>query len=116
MFTDLERELGELQEEPLTSLAARVRGGIKRINEASAALAKDLNCALLSARHIADMVIHVIVATELLRQASVSPSRLELATYWVNRKMLELELSAKRVTECGVERIERFENIIELFD
>ena len=67
MFHDLERDLGELEEEPLTSLAARVRGGIERVNE-------------------------------------------------VNRKMLELELSAKRVTECGVERIERFENIIELFD
>ncbi len=75
---------------------------------------KDLNCALLSARHIAEMVIHVIVASELLRQASVSKSRLDLATYWVNRKMLELELSAKRVTECGVERIERFESIIQL--
>ncbi len=116
VFHDLKRELGELQEGPLTSLAARVRRGIERINEASAALAKDLNCALLSARHIAEMVIHVIVASELLRQASVSPSRLDLATYWVNRKMLDVELNAKRVIECGSERIERFENIIELFD
>ena len=38
-----------------------------------------------------------------------------MAAYWVNRKMLELEMSAARVTEGGVERIERFERIIELF-
>ncbi len=60
------------------------------------------------------MVIHVIVASELLRQARVSKSRLDLATYRVNRKMLEVQLSAKRVTECEVERIERFESIIQL--
>ncbi len=67
-------------------------------------------------RHIAEMVIHVIVASELLRQASVSPSRSDLATYWVNRKMLEVELNAKRVAECGAERIQRFESIIHLFE
>ena len=72
--------------------------------------------AIGSLYHIAEMVIYVIVASELLRQASVSPSRLDLATYWVNRKMLDVELNAKRVIECGAERIERFEGIIELFE
>ncbi len=116
VFEEVESELEKLQEDPLVSLAARVRAGIERINESAEALAKDLSCALLSARHIAEMVIYVIVASELLRQASVSPSRLDLATYWVNRKMLDVELNAKRVIECGAERIERFESIIELFD
>ena len=116
IFGELERELSELQGEPLASYATKVRAGIDRINDASPALLQDFNYALLSARHIAEMVIHVVVATELLRQASVSPSRLDLAAYWVNRKMLELELNAERVSEGGVERIERFERIIEFFE
>lgn len=115
VFDELKQELEELQEDPLAGYATRVAAGIDRIVEASEALLKDFDYALLSARHIAEMVIHVVVGTELLRQAKVSPRRLDLAAYWVNRKMLELEMSAARVTEGGVERIERFERIIELF-
>ncbi len=115
VFDELNRELDELQEDPLAGYATRVAAGIARIVEASEALLKDFDYALLSARHIAEMVIHVVVGTELLRQAKVSPRRLDLAAYWVNRKMLELEVSAARITEGGVERIERFERIVELF-
>ena len=115
VFDELNRELDELHEDPLAGYAMRVAAGIDRIIEASEALLKDFDYALLSARHIAEMVIHVVVGTELLRQAKVSPRRLDLAAYWVNRKMLELEMSAARITEGGVERIERFERIVELF-
>ncbi len=116
LFNQLKRELEELGQKPLAGYAARVAAGIDRIGEASLALAKDFDYALLSSRHIAEMVIHVVVATELLRQASVSPRRLDLAAYWVNRSMLELEMNAKRVIEGGVERIERFDRIIESFE
>ncbi|MEE9255027.1 MAG: acyl-CoA dehydrogenase family protein, partial [Pseudomonadales bacterium] len=75
VFDELNRELDELQEDPLAGYAMRVAAGIDRIIEASEALLKDFDYALLSARHIAEMVIHVVVGTELLRQAKVSPRR-----------------------------------------
>ena len=40
----------------------------------------------------------------------------DLAASWINRKMLEVEMHAKRVSEGTVERIERCEHIIALFD
>jgi hypothetical protein len=62
------------------------------------------------------MVIHVIVGTELLRQAQVSAARFDLAASWVNRKMLELEMFAKRVGDGDAARIERCERIIALWE
>jgi hypothetical protein len=116
VFQELESELDELTGTPLAALGARVRRGIDQINEASPALLQDFSYALLSARLVAEMAIAVIVATELLRQAHVAPERVDLAASWINRKMLEVEMHAKRVSEGTVERIERCEHIIALFD
>jgi hypothetical protein len=93
-----------------------VSDGIDRINDASVALIKDASYALLSARAVAEMVIHVIVATELLNQAQADPRRTHLAVRWVNQKLLELEMHAKRVSSGDVSRVERAEQIIELFE
>jgi hypothetical protein len=93
----------------------KVRDGIARIHEASVALLQDPNYALLCARPVADMVIDVLVGGELLRQAEVSPRRYDLAASWINRKMLEVEMHARRIKEGGVSRIERCERIVELF-
>jgi hypothetical protein len=62
------------------------------------------------------MVIDVIVATELLRQAQLRSDRVDLAASWVNRRMLEVELHARRVSEGTVDRITRCERIISLVD
>ena len=116
VFEELERELGELGDERLAPFADKVRAGITRINHASAALLQDFNYALLCARHVAEMVIEVIAATELLRQADVSPRRFDLAASYVNRKMLELELHASRIEDGDVGRLERCERILELME
>ncbi len=116
VFEELERELGELGDERLAPFADKVRAGITRINHASAALLQDFNYALLCARHVAEMVIEVIAATELLRQADVSPRRFDLAASYVNRKMLELELHASRVEDGDVGRLERCERILDLME
>ena len=116
VFEELERELGELKDERLAPFADKVRTGIARINQASAALLQDFNYALLCARHVAEMVIEVISATELLRQADVAPRRFDLAASYVNRKMLELELHASRVEDGDVGRLERCERILELME
>jgi alkylation response protein AidB-like acyl-CoA dehydrogenase len=115
VFEELESELEKLTDERLAELAASVRAGIELINEASPALLQDFGYALLCSRHVAEMVICVIVATELLRQAAAAPERFDLAASWVNRKMLEVEMHAKRVREGTVERLERCERIMELF-
>jgi alkylation response protein AidB-like acyl-CoA dehydrogenase len=115
VFQELENELEKLTDERLAELAASVRVGIERINEASPALLQDFGYALLCSRHVAEMVICVIVATELLRQAAAAPERFDLAASWVNRKMLEVEMHAKRVKEGTVERLERCERIMGLF-
>jgi len=61
--------------------------------------------------------VHAVLHLDwLLRQAQVAPVRFDLAASWINRKMLELEMYARRVEEGGVARIERCERIIGLFD
>ena len=116
VFEELHAELDRLHGEPLAGLAQKVREGIDRISQASVALMQDVNYALLCARQVAEMVIDVIVATELLRQAQLRPVRVDLAASWVNRRMLEVELHARRVSEGTVDRITRCERIISLVD
>ncbi len=116
VFDELRKELDSLSDAPLIPLAEKVCAGIERIEEVSVALLRDPAYALLSARSVAEMVIHVIVATELLRQAQASADRFDLAASWVNRKMLELEMYAKRVGDGDSARIERCERMIDLRD
>ena len=96
-------------------LVAVTEGRIERIEESSVALIRDFGYALLSAQAVAEMVIAVIVATELLRQADISPDRTELAARWVHTKMLELETHARRVIDGDAGRIERCEKIVRLW-
>jgi len=116
VWDELHKELEALSDPRLVELAAKIRGGIERIGVASLALIKDFNYALLSARGVAEMVITVIVATELLRQAQVDPRRFDLAASWISRKIGELEMFAARILENDVSRIERCERIVELWE
>ncbi len=115
VFEELERALERLADPKLEPYVTKLRGGLARIHDSAGALLKDPNYALLCARPVADMVIDVLVGGELLRQADVAPRRFDLAASWINRKMLEVELHARRIKEGGVSRIERCERIIELF-
>jgi hypothetical protein len=115
VFDQLRKELAALISPVLHPFAARVEAGIARIEEASHALLKDFGYALLSARSVAEMVIGVIVAGELLRQADARPERTELAARWIHVKMLELETEARRVIEGDAGRIERCEKIVRLW-
>ncbi len=116
VFDELRCELKEFEDGALAEPAAKVISGIERIEAITGALTADFSYALLCARAVAEMVIIVIVGVELIRQAAASPSRSVLAESWVNRKLLELEMHAERVAGGGVERIERCENILSLFE
>ena len=115
VFEELRKELGALASPVLTPFAARVVAGIERIEVSAHALLSDFGYALLSARSVAEMVIAVIVASELLRQADRAPERIELAARWIHVKMLELESHARRVIEGDAGRIERCEKIVRLW-
>ncbi|HKC50811.1 MAG TPA: acyl-CoA dehydrogenase family protein [Myxococcota bacterium] len=115
VFEELRKELGALASPVLAPFAARVIAGIERIEASSHALLSDFGYALLSARAVAEMVIAVIVASELLRQADHAPQRIELAARWIHVKMLELEAQARRVIEGDAGRIERCEKIVRLW-
>jgi alkylation response protein AidB-like acyl-CoA dehydrogenase len=115
VFDELRSELSVLEGD-LVPYAEMVRAGIDQINRASGALLQDFNYALLSSRLVAEMVIYVIVATELLKQASVAPERLDLAASWINRRMPEVEMHAERVSSGTVDRIGRCERIVGLVD
>lgn len=115
VFDELRKELGALGQAALRPFAERVLAGIERIEESSVALIRDFGYALLSAQAVAEMVIAVIVATELLHQADISPDRTELAARWIHTKMLELESHARRVIDGDAGRIERCEKIVRLW-
>jgi 3-(methylthio)propanoyl-CoA dehydrogenase len=115
VFEELRKELGALRTPVLKQFAARVIAGIERIEQSAHALLRDFGYALLSARSVAEMVIAVIVASELLRQADVAPERTELAARWIAVKMLELESEARRVIEGDAGRIERCEKIVRIW-
>ncbi len=116
VFDELHKELDSLQRPELSQFAEKVRVGIGRIEEASGALLNEFAYALLCSKPLADMVIAVIVGSELLLQADVSPEREDLAASWVNRKMLDLETEAQRIQAGGIERLERCERIVALFE
>jgi alkylation response protein AidB-like acyl-CoA dehydrogenase len=116
VFDELRGELKEFEQGPLAQTAAKVMSGIERIEGTTSALASDFSYALLCSRSVAEMVITVIVGSELIAQAAASPERTVLAESWVDRKLLELEMHAERVASGGVERIERCEKIVALFE
>ncbi len=116
VFDELRKELDSLRRSELGGYAQKVLAGIHRIDEVSVALVHDFNYALLCSKPLAEMVIGVIVGSELLLQADVAPEREDLAASWVNRRMLDLETDAKRIESGGVERLERCERIVGLFE
>jgi alkylation response protein AidB-like acyl-CoA dehydrogenase len=116
VFDQLQKELSELTDPRFAELVEKVLRGIGCIEDASTSLLQDFSYALLCSQPVAQMVIDVIVGTELLRQANVDERRFDLAASWINRKMLEVEGNAKRIREGGVARIDRCGRIVELFE
>jgi hypothetical protein len=83
------------------------------IEEALQVLFSDINYALLRAKLMAEMVIDVIAATELLKQAGVDASRIDLAHAFVRRRMLDVENKARRIQLNVDGRLERDARLLE---
>lgn len=106
---ELAAMIGDAARGELAKLVDATVGGIE---ECAAVLFSDLRYALLRAKMIAEMVINVIAATELLRQAGADASRIDLAESFVRRRMLETEAMARRIRENHEGRVERDERIL----
>ena len=116
VFEEVSKELDSLEDPQLVEYAGKVRHGMDRILEASASLLADFGYALLSAQLLADVVIAVIVAAELLKQAQAEPRRFDLAASWVNRQMLDVESKTQRIQAGTNARIDRCEKIVDLVE
>jgi 3-(methylthio)propanoyl-CoA dehydrogenase len=110
---DTKAQLATLGSE-VRDLADSVVAGIDAINGSIAALLVDFDYALLNAKRISQMVIDVVVSSELLQQATQSPDRLALATVFVNRHMLAVDMNAKRISTGDASRIKRYNEILGL--
>jgi hypothetical protein len=116
IFTALEEIGAELASlgAPHADLVAQVRGGMEWINTSLTALMADPRYALLNAKRLCEMVIDVIVASELLQQAVHSEDKLVLAETFIHRRMLAVELSARRIGSGDASRLQRYDRILGL--
>jgi alkylation response protein AidB-like acyl-CoA dehydrogenase len=96
----------------LRPLCERVTQTITRVEEASQVLFADPAYALLRAKLMAEMVIDVISASELLLQAKADPGRHDLAEAYVIRRMLDVDHAARRIHENHQGRQERDARIV----
>ncbi len=86
----------------------------KWISESIPALMGDPQYALLNAKRVCEMVIDVVVAAELLMQANLSQEKRVLAGSFVNRRMLAVEMNARRISSGDASRIKRYDRILGL--
>jgi hypothetical protein len=113
VFGEVRAELEAMQDAARATLAARVREVTVSIEETLQVLFSDVNYALLRAKLMAEMVIGVIAATELLKQAGVDPTRIDLAHAYVRRRMLDVESKAERIKLNAEGRLERDARLLE---
>jgi len=113
VVADVRAQLGAMMSDATRAeLAKQVEATVGRIEECALVLFSDVGYALLRAKLIAEMVINVIAAAELLRQVGADPARLDLAEAFVRRRMLETETMARRIRENHKGRLERDERIL----
>jgi len=106
-------ELTALRERD-AELVAAIGQGIEYLTGATPALFGDLQYALLNARRMAEMVIDVVTATELLQQADLAPGRRELAETFIHRRMPAVEMAARRIASGDASRLARYDRILGL--
>ncbi len=88
--------------------------GIEWIEQSVPALMGDPQYALLNAKRICEMVIDVVVAAELLLQSGLSEKKRELATTFIHRHMLAVEMNARRIASGDATRIKEYDRILGL--
>jgi hypothetical protein len=106
VFREVRAELDAMDGDR-AALARKVGEAAIRIEGTLKVLFGDMSYALLRAKLMAEMVIDVIAATELLKQAGADPSRLDLAEAFIRRRTLAVEHAARRIEENSEGTLER---------
>ncbi len=113
--SEVRQELASVKTQPLLEpLAERVETALTGIEEVAASLFDDITSALLRAKLMAEMVIDLISASELILQAKADPGRRDLAEAYVIRRMLDVDHAARRIRENQQGRQERDARIVSL--
>ena len=95
-------------------LVDQVAKGLDWLTQSLPALMGDPHYALLNAKRVCEMVIDVLVGTELLEQAALSEEKHMLAQTFVRRRMLTVEMNARRIASGDASRIKRYDRILGL--
>jgi hypothetical protein len=116
LFATLESLRTELETltEHREDLVRLVNEGLKWINLSMPALMGDPQYALLNAKRVCEMVVDVVVAAELLLQAAVSADKLPLATAFIHRHMMSVEMNGRRISSGDATRIKNYDAILGL--
>jgi alkylation response protein AidB-like acyl-CoA dehydrogenase len=117
LFATLEQLRDEL--EPLRSSYPQQVEAVcdavnKSIGESIPALMGSPQYALLNAKRVCEMVADVVISAELLLQGVYSERKRDVATSFINRRMLEVEMNARRIQGGDASRLERFDRILGL--
>ncbi len=116
LVTALEHTRAELESmrERAPDLVEQVCGGIGWIDQSVPALLGDPQYALLNAKRLCAMVIDVLAGAELLNQAAFSDVKREVAATFIHRRMLMVEMNARRIASGDASRLLRYDRILGL--
>jgi len=108
VFHEIRGELAEMENDAVRArLAKRVTEMTQRVEQSLAILFSDPAYALLRAKLMAQMVIDVAAATELLHQVGADPARIDVAESFIMRRFLETEHASRRIEENAEGLLER---------
>jgi 3-(methylsulfanyl)propanoyl-CoA dehydrogenase len=116
LFAALEEVARELESvrDTQPELVEQVQGGIDWLNKSLPALMGDPQYALLNAKRLCEMVIDVLVASEFLLQGRASEDKGVLAASFVHRRMLCVEMNARRISSGDASRLRKYDRILGL--
>jgi 3-(methylthio)propanoyl-CoA dehydrogenase len=112
VFEEVRADVASVKSDALAPLGKRLLQGVERILESASALGADMSYALLSAQSLAEIVISVITGAELLKQADRMPSRIPVATTWIERRMNDLEARTAWIRSGKADLVKRYDDVI----
>jgi Acyl-CoA dehydrogenase, C-terminal domain len=112
VFDEVRADVASVKSDALAPLGQRLLQGVERILESASALGADMSYALLSAQSLAEIVISVITGAELLKQADRMPSRIPVATTWIERRMNDLEARTAWIRAGKADLVKRYDDVI----
>jgi len=116
LFATLEETRTALESlsEDHPDLVRQLRDGIGWITDSTAALLGDPQYALLNAKRLCEMIIDVVVGAELLFQARLGEDKAALAACFIHRRVMAVQMNARRIAAGDASRIKRYDRILGL--